>query len=313
MIGPWSQKPRPAVSGGERLLNDDGRKPKRCDPLSGMDPWLEHPALWPDVHNRLIVSIADELVPKVVPRYFVGLEQHTYLCRPGGTVLVGEPDIGISRTPGIATAPGLRGSLSTAGVGVLELDVEVPVKDSVEELVPRYPRDRDRQGGHGARSSLADEQVVPDGRKQYLKKRNRVLGTRTSLIEIDLLRAGKPMPITTRRPVKSHYRILVSRGKVRPRAKLYAFGGPGDPCGADPLVAEGQPPTLDLNAVLHAALRAGAVRPEAGLRESPGASVGRGRRRLGKRNRLVSVNSLGLIDGAGPAIQLDSLAFREAV
>jgi hypothetical protein len=23
-------------------------------PFPGMDPWLEHPALWPDVHNRLI-------------------------------------------------------------------------------------------------------------------------------------------------------------------------------------------------------------------------------------------------------------------
>ena len=107
--------------------------PSDANPFSRHGPLARASGSVAHVHNRLIVSIADELVPKVAPRYFVGLEQHTYLCRPGGTVLVGEPDIGISRTPGIATAPGLRGSLSTAGVGVLELDVEVPVKDSVEE------------------------------------------------------------------------------------------------------------------------------------------------------------------------------------
>jgi hypothetical protein len=28
-------------------------------PFPGMDPYLEHPSLWPDVHNRLIVAIAE--------------------------------------------------------------------------------------------------------------------------------------------------------------------------------------------------------------------------------------------------------------
>ena len=30
-------------------------------PFPGMDPWLEHPDLWPDVHNRLIMAIADRV------------------------------------------------------------------------------------------------------------------------------------------------------------------------------------------------------------------------------------------------------------
>ena len=36
-------------------------------PFPGMDPWLEHPALWPDVHNSLITAIRDELVPRIAP------------------------------------------------------------------------------------------------------------------------------------------------------------------------------------------------------------------------------------------------------
>jgi len=218
-----------------------------------MDPWLEHPALWPDVHNRLIASIADELVPKVAPRYFVGMEQHTYLNRPGGAVFIGRPDIGISRTSAIARVKGLVERPSTVGVGVLELDVEVPVKDLVKEW---YLEIRETATG---KVVTVIEVLSPTnktrqaGRKRYQKKRNRILDSRTSLVEIDLLRAGKPMPITMRGPVQSDYRILVSRGAARPRAKLYAFGvRQAIPVVPIPLLPRDTEPMLDLNAVLHA-------------------------------------------------------------
>ena len=32
-------------------------------PFPGMDPYLEHPTLWPGVHNRLIIALADVLSP----------------------------------------------------------------------------------------------------------------------------------------------------------------------------------------------------------------------------------------------------------
>src|SRR5215468_6146658 len=44
-------------------------------PFPGMDPYLEHPSLWPDVHNRLITAVADDLSERVAPRYYVGLER----------------------------------------------------------------------------------------------------------------------------------------------------------------------------------------------------------------------------------------------
>lgn len=47
-------------------------------PFPGMDPYLEHPDLWPDVHHRLIVTLADYLVPRLRPRYYVSIEQRTY-------------------------------------------------------------------------------------------------------------------------------------------------------------------------------------------------------------------------------------------
>ena len=37
-------------------------------PFPGMDPWVEHPVLWPDVHNRLIAALADVIAPMIAPR-----------------------------------------------------------------------------------------------------------------------------------------------------------------------------------------------------------------------------------------------------
>ena len=49
-------------------------------PFPGMDPYLERPGMWEEVHTRLIVAIADTLGPQVRPNYRVGVEQRTYLA-----------------------------------------------------------------------------------------------------------------------------------------------------------------------------------------------------------------------------------------
>ena len=60
------------------------------------------------------------------------------------------------------------------------------------------------------------------GGKAYLRKRQEVLSTPTHLVEIDLLRGGKPMPILSETP-QTDYRILICRGDRRPLAQLYGF------------------------------------------------------------------------------------------
>jgi len=53
-----------------------------------MDPYLEHPTLWPDGHNRLIAAIADHLSPRLAPKYYVRLERRTYLLSPDDLAFV---------------------------------------------------------------------------------------------------------------------------------------------------------------------------------------------------------------------------------
>lgn len=60
------------------------------------------------------------------------------------------------------------------------------------------------------------------GRETYEDKRQEILASPTNLVEIDLLRIGKPMPIMGKIP-ESHYRLLVARKNSRPLAQLYPF------------------------------------------------------------------------------------------
>jgi hypothetical protein len=48
-------------------------------PFPGMDPYLEHSALWPGVHARLIVALADQLSPHLQPRFVASVEDRVFL------------------------------------------------------------------------------------------------------------------------------------------------------------------------------------------------------------------------------------------
>ncbi len=52
-------------------------------PFPGMDPCLEHPALWPDLHNSLIIALRDALVPRLRPRYYVAVAERIYTFSRG--------------------------------------------------------------------------------------------------------------------------------------------------------------------------------------------------------------------------------------
>src|SRR5262249_55910002 len=100
----------------------------------GMDPWLEHPDLWPDVHNSLIVSIRDALSPLVRPRYFVGVESRTTVLSCPDVDRLYEADVAVHsvvrhRLAPRASAPGLEPS------EVQPIEVMVPVEDEeIEEV-----------------------------------------------------------------------------------------------------------------------------------------------------------------------------------
>jgi hypothetical protein len=212
-----------------------------------MDPYLEHPSLWPDVHNSLIAAMRDALVPQVAPRYYVALERRAYLLSPDDVVFVGRPDVAL--VPAEATkAPAMLAAVAES-IGVYEVDV--PMSDEVEE---NYLEIREVKTGKLVtilELLSPTNKLHEDGRRQYTEKRATILRSRTSLVEIDLLRAGAPMTVVGPE-VRSDYRILISPGWRRPHSQLYAFSlrdpVPEIPI---PLLPKEETPTLPLNQVLH--------------------------------------------------------------
>jgi hypothetical protein len=211
-----------------------------------MDPYLEHPDLWPDVHNGLVAALRDELSPTLRPRYYVALEERTYLEEPGELALVGRPDVSVVARSGGADT----GAESRRAPAVVE--VELPFAEPVRET---YLEVRSVPAGEVVTvvELLSPGNKRPGtGRRIYLEKREIILSTRTSLVELDLLRAGERMP--TRGPSPdSDYVILVSRAHRRPKADLFAFGV-RDPIPKFPLpLRRGEEePMVDLGRVLHA-------------------------------------------------------------
>ncbi|MFB2878845.1 DUF4058 family protein [Floridanema aerugineum] len=54
-------------------------------PFPGMNPYLENPLLWSEVHHRLISAIA----PNLSLQYRVAIEKRTYLSEGEESVMIG--------------------------------------------------------------------------------------------------------------------------------------------------------------------------------------------------------------------------------
>ena len=190
-------------------------------PFPGMNPYLENPVLWPGIHGRLIVFLADVLSPQLRPKYFVAIEERVYETTPDDRVLVGIPDVVVQRSQA-ATNNQTEENVALANPSTQPATVTLPIPQAVKE---RYLEVRKV----GKKEVVAAIEVLSpknkrtgEGRNAYEIKRNRVLASSTHFIEIDLLRGGESMPMLSNE-IKSDYRILVSRSNKRPQADLYAF------------------------------------------------------------------------------------------
>ncbi len=227
-------------------------------PFPGMNPYLENPEIWPAVHSRLIVAIADALVPQIRPNYLVDIEKRIYQSSGETTLLVGIPDVTVRREAPLSRRESLpsqtnpsTSNVAVAAPPVTPVQVRMPMPEEVREA---YLEVRDTTTGEVVTviEVLSPANKRPGkGREMYLEKRETVVGSRTHLVEIDLLRKGEPMPFFGTE-FQGNYRILVSRGDRRPTADLYLFNLPQPiPTFTLPLRSQDAEPTLDLQALLN--------------------------------------------------------------
>lgn len=216
-------------------------------PFPGMNPYLENPELWSEVHHRLITAIADAIAPPIRPKYRVAIEKRTYLSEGEESALVGIPDVSV-----ISQRSTISQTLSTTTIPASSesIMVKIPMPEEVRE---GYLEIREVATGHVVTviEVLSPTNKRPGkGRSAYEDKRREVLISPTHLIEIDLLRGGKPMRIESETQ-PTDYRILVCRRNRRPLAQLYAFSVRQEiPKFLLPLHNEDTEPLVDLQSLL---------------------------------------------------------------
>jgi hypothetical protein len=186
-----------------------------------MDPYLEGP-LWSSVHTQLSVEIARQLAPKLRPRY-VPLTETVFLLASmiddnGIAVAATDvlPDVAVARS-GLPQGAGL-GTAAAVAAPPLRLSTVMPVR--VPQVTVEI-RDVEHR-----RLVTAIEVLSPtnkrEGRRKYLRKRRRMLLSSAHLIEIDLLRRGRRVPMKDPLP-EAPYFALVSRVEDRPFTDVWAI------------------------------------------------------------------------------------------
>ncbi len=151
-------------------------------PFPGMDPYLEAPDLWLNVHNSLIVALRDDLAPRLRPRYYVALEERTVQLSSDDLLFATRPDVAVVEAS-IASEYKLQGSPSPVAEAIT---VEVPLPDDVREVYLEIRTgDTDQVITVVELLSLTNK-LIGMGRQQYERKRLELFGTLTHLVEIDL-------------------------------------------------------------------------------------------------------------------------------
>jgi Protein of unknown function (DUF4058) len=104
-----------------------------------------------------------------------------------------------------------------------QVDIEKRIYQILEEVREAYLEIKEEATGRIITTIeiLSPTNKRGQGRQKYEEKRQRVLSSRTHLVEIDLLRSGESLPMSHNAP--SDYHVLISRETDRPAADLYPF------------------------------------------------------------------------------------------
>jgi hypothetical protein len=224
-------------------------------PFPGMDPYLEHPALWPSVHARLMVWIAEQLNPRILPRYVASVEERVYLEAPPEQRV---PDVWVQKARENGPLQSSAG-LSLATPVVVEVP-ELEVREHYVEVLDRY---RDQKVVTVIEVISPSNKEAGPGRESYREKQREVLSSECHLVEINLLRRGAhvlsvpEVQTATARPYD--YLICVNRWPWRRRFELYGCQlRQRLPCFGLPLVEPDKDAPLDLQDALERVYEGGA-------------------------------------------------------
>lgn len=160
-------------------------------PFPGMDPFLEHPNVFPDLHDSMAVYLRESLQARLPEPYYADVGNRVWVEMSQRTI---GPDVKVLRPNGAGNGGQAAGGggVAVATLRTPPIVVHVPHDERRETFVEIYTR----QGGHERLVthieilSLSNKTPGEHGRELYQTKQREILNSKTHLVEIDLLRAG---------------------------------------------------------------------------------------------------------------------------
>jgi hypothetical protein len=185
-------------------------------PFPGMDPYLESPPFWGDLHGSMLSAIKGQLKDRLPRGYSVWSDVYVWLHEPDAETRRGKPDDFVTSEHhsgsglGVGTLPAPRTSLLPAirREGNKYLKIKEVRSDRVITVIEFL--------------SPANKKPGPD-RDGYLAKRNEYLATGTNIVEIDLHRTGRRMPMGKPKPPPADYYVLVCQAVDFPKTGIWPF------------------------------------------------------------------------------------------
>lgn len=161
-------------------------------PFPGMDPYLEHPEVFPGLHDRLVAYLSEALQPLLPSPYYADMGRRAWI--EVSERYIG-PDVNLLRRPNRGSGPnsGNGGVATTVQTATRPLVIHVPHDERREPFVEIY-------AGRGKNRRLvtsievlspSNKKPGEEGRELYLRKQREVLKSKVNLVEIDLLRGGE--------------------------------------------------------------------------------------------------------------------------
>lgn len=185
-------------------------------PFPGMDPYLEAPGLWPDVHNALALGLRSQIQRQISPRYAAVLVPYTaFETIDITTVRAIVPDVGViereaepQQQQHVAIAPAPLTGISTMDLPTRYVRIEIRTLTD-EALVTAIEI-----------LSPVNKRAGSDGAEAYDRKRRELLRSDAHVLEIDLLRAGRRPSLETPLPPAPYF-VFLSRAGQRPRVEIW--------------------------------------------------------------------------------------------
>src|SRR5262245_35509774 len=157
-------------------------------PFPGMDPYLEDPEVFPDLHNSFNTYLQEALQPRLPPPYYASTGRRVWVEVTQRSV---EPAVEVLRR---SAAPSSAGGVALSPARTERaVVVRVPHDERTEPFLEIYAGRGQERRLVTSIEILSPTNKTPGepGRDLYLRKQREILNSKVHLVEIDLLRGGE--------------------------------------------------------------------------------------------------------------------------